>query len=692
MSKQPINTLKQWFISKAKPLSVQFWHWMDSYWHKDEQIPSASIDGLQELLDAKLDKNAAVDPDQVGPYDPLKNYVYDAQLAEYVSFSNPASSNPQFMVEGFYRLLEDAPAGENPETHPQHWAYQGYQIGDITIADVIGLREELDTLKYANGILLPNPETQSLSGIATNVAAALDELRSATIAIRDAVRRLAGAACTIEADPVPQAVGTTPTLFDFTTTYPSTNTDVLTVDDTANKLGAFLNGRWQFSTYIAVQNTSAQDRILYLRIINDDTDAVLSSRPVDVPKNSIVIPPLATAPFDVVAAPHSISLEFLADGVGVSVLSLETTLTTSGGNTSAAAGLPSTWEANKAAIRAITGYQHGIDVGDYETGAIYEFDSTLTAADDNDTYLTPGDIIEPAPGRWIKRKVFSVSGHTHVLSTITPDAGNANKIPVVSPDGLLIGYTAFTFDQIVQLAQVDMSDVNVGEKKILLAEKLADGSPSFTGAIAQLDKLGPSSLDALLEETNAAWDGDEITIIGDNQNGALGENSQEYRIGSDFFLCISHSYGTDATNGSATWVRNRGQDSLTPGITHDDAIIVELETETGWSGADFKQITSKSKKGSWYKAATGGYLYLCIDKNNGWQRHGVPPTADIEISSASHPTLTTNLAAHDFATNGMYDESSDGTNEAAEQAQEWWDTSNNVWYKRNMNGFWAKMI
>ncbi len=144
MSKQSINTLKGWFITKAKPLAVQFWHWMDSYWHKDEMIPSASIDGLQELLDTKMDKKAVVTSDQVGVYDTAKNYVYDALKAEYVSFSNANSEDPQFQTEKFYRLKEDAPAGENPEMHPDHWAYQGTTIGEITIDDVIGLQEELD--------------------------------------------------------------------------------------------------------------------------------------------------------------------------------------------------------------------------------------------------------------------------------------------------------------------------------------------------------------------------------------------------------------------------------------------------------------------------------------------------------------------------------------------------------------------
>ncbi len=146
MAKQSLNTLKNWFKTGLKPLQVQFWHWMDSFWHKDELIPATTIDGLQGLLDSKVDKKDAVDPEQVGVYDPAKNYVYDPLVAEYVSFSNPASEEPKFTVEGFYRLTENAPAGQNPETHPAHWSYQGTVLGEITINDVVGLREELDDL------------------------------------------------------------------------------------------------------------------------------------------------------------------------------------------------------------------------------------------------------------------------------------------------------------------------------------------------------------------------------------------------------------------------------------------------------------------------------------------------------------------------------------------------------------------
>ena len=87
---------------------------------------------------------------------------------------------------------------------------------------------------------------------------------------------------------------------------------------------------------------------------------------------------------------------------------------------------------------------------------------------------------------------------------------------------------------------------------------------------------------------------------------------------------ITHSNGTTSADGWATWVRNRGQDSLTPGIAHDDLIIAELEDIAGWSTAGFKQINSKSKKGTWFRRSTGGAYYACIDKNNGWTKLDFP--------------------------------------------------------------------
>jgi hypothetical protein len=49
------NTLIGWFVKGAKPLATQFAAWLNSYWHKDEQIPVSSIEGLQDEFDKKAD-------------------------------------------------------------------------------------------------------------------------------------------------------------------------------------------------------------------------------------------------------------------------------------------------------------------------------------------------------------------------------------------------------------------------------------------------------------------------------------------------------------------------------------------------------------------------------------------------------------------------------------------------------------
>lgn len=140
MAKQPINTIKNWFKTGLKPTQQQFWDWLDSYRHKDDKVASADVDGLQDLLDAKVDKKDVVEPEI---WDATKPYVYDSAAQQYVSYSNPNNEVTQFKNEGFYRLLANTAAGESPETHPEKWAYQGTVIGDITINDVIGLNEGL---------------------------------------------------------------------------------------------------------------------------------------------------------------------------------------------------------------------------------------------------------------------------------------------------------------------------------------------------------------------------------------------------------------------------------------------------------------------------------------------------------------------------------------------------------------------
>lgn len=138
----PLNTLKNWFKTGFKPTQAQFWAWLDSFRHKDEPVPVADIDGLQTLLDAKVDKKDLIQ--QKGVFDPGKEYVYNVDLAEYVSYLNEGSGDEFFRVERWFRLLADTVAGESPESTPAKWKHIGTVLGEIAIEDVVGLREELD--------------------------------------------------------------------------------------------------------------------------------------------------------------------------------------------------------------------------------------------------------------------------------------------------------------------------------------------------------------------------------------------------------------------------------------------------------------------------------------------------------------------------------------------------------------------
>lgn len=75
--------------------------------------------------------------------------------------------------------------------------------------------------------------------------------------------------------------------------------------------------------------------------------------------------------------------------------------------------LASTWEPNVTAIMDLTDLEDGMDVGNYETGDVYEFDAESTATHDGDMVVKPNYINSEDPGRFIKKKTFSLVGHTH---------------------------------------------------------------------------------------------------------------------------------------------------------------------------------------------------------------------------------------------------------------------------------------
>ena len=45
------KTLKKWFSNFMKPAQEHFAAWIDSYWHKSEQIPMSNIEGLSRAIE-----------------------------------------------------------------------------------------------------------------------------------------------------------------------------------------------------------------------------------------------------------------------------------------------------------------------------------------------------------------------------------------------------------------------------------------------------------------------------------------------------------------------------------------------------------------------------------------------------------------------------------------------------------------
>ena len=53
-----LNTIKNWFKTGLKPSQLQFWDTWDSFWHKEEKIPTSAIEGIDDLIADKADTEA----------------------------------------------------------------------------------------------------------------------------------------------------------------------------------------------------------------------------------------------------------------------------------------------------------------------------------------------------------------------------------------------------------------------------------------------------------------------------------------------------------------------------------------------------------------------------------------------------------------------------------------------------------
>ena len=73
-----LNTIKNWFKTGLKPTQAQFWAWMDSYWHKDQTIPTNKIDGLENALNSKASNEQLAGKVDRGGYEGTAQDLADA--------------------------------------------------------------------------------------------------------------------------------------------------------------------------------------------------------------------------------------------------------------------------------------------------------------------------------------------------------------------------------------------------------------------------------------------------------------------------------------------------------------------------------------------------------------------------------------------------------------------------------------
>lgn len=111
MAKVDINIIKEWFRNLKKPNQEQFWSWLDSFRHKDDKIPMADVENLNQTLTKKADLVNGFVPESQLPFTINSNEVIAIGLIEttvnnvkinvHESGSNKVRINGQIFTRSF---------------------------------------------------------------------------------------------------------------------------------------------------------------------------------------------------------------------------------------------------------------------------------------------------------------------------------------------------------------------------------------------------------------------------------------------------------------------------------------------------------------------------------------------------------------------------------------------------------------
>lgn len=119
MAKVDINIIKEWFRNLKKPNQEQFWSWLDSFRHKDDKIPMADVENLNQTLTKKADLVNGFVPESQLPFTINSNEVIAIGLIEttvnnvkinvHESGSNKVRINGQIFTRSFANNLPFTP-------------------------------------------------------------------------------------------------------------------------------------------------------------------------------------------------------------------------------------------------------------------------------------------------------------------------------------------------------------------------------------------------------------------------------------------------------------------------------------------------------------------------------------------------------------------------------------------------------
>lgn len=212
-----------------------------------------------------------------------------------------------------------------------------------------------------------------------------------------------------------------------------------------------------------------------------------------------------------------------------------------------------------------------------------------------------------------------------------------------------------TVASFLEVSDVDVTAISDGDNILMLIKRVS-GNPQVSDSVIRLANRTVDNT-AL---TGATWTNGKTTGV----TGVPGQISSDSNY---IYTCI----------GDDQWERRP--------IVHDKAEIVTFiaaeKTE-----AELISEYPNAVAGQWF--ITTSYAYQCV----GDDVFRKIKTKDRYITTASHPTLTSNLNAHDFSTNGWYDDTSSGSNEATVIDDRYVDEMNEVIYEKVTSEMWRKII